>query len=193
MKFIYINFIKAITLVTICILTFSCKKEGGYSGNIDHAADLSFTVPFSFIPGDTIIWEEDIDSGINYAINTELKEHDNASLVRLEIVNLAIRSSDVSTFSYLDSLAIHMASRNLDETAEYGIPENALFISSVGPEKLSEASFNGNLQNVNVKGIFTNTDNFNIYYECFLNDGILQIQQDRNIELSITFRALIES
>lgn len=193
MKITYINFLQTITLITICLLTLSCKKDEGFSGNTDITNDLTFTIPFSFIPGDSIIWEEDVQSGINAEINDVINDHENAEVRTLEIISVSLVSSDVSDFSYLDSIAIHMVASDPTDISEYGIPDDAQIISSIGSQKLSEASYNADLQNTDVKNIFTNNDNYDIYYECFLNDGIIPIQQDRIVEVRINFRAMISN
>jgi len=180
-------------LLFLAFVCFACSKDEDFSTNRDISNELDATIQAKFLPGDTLVIVGDVDSKISDAVNAVISDHDNAELKSLEIVSVLVVSADVSQMSYMDSLAVYLETSNPDDNLLLAIPSSAQLISSAGPDKLNQASFNMNLESTNVAAKLRNSDFYDFYLQPFLNEDINSIVQDRILEVKITFRALIST
>ena len=180
-------------LLFLAFVCFACSKDEDFSTNRDISNELDATIQAEFLPGDTLVIIGDIDSEISDAVNSVISDNTNAELKSLEVVSVTVVSADVSLMSYMDSLAVYLETSNPQDDLQLEIPSSAQLISSAGPDKLNQASFNMNLESPNVAAKLKNSDFYDFYLQPFLNQDINNIEQDRVLEVKITFRAMIST
>ena len=194
MKSTQLNIKASLFLITVLTLLASCSDdEDDFTTNRDISSDLVFTISADSKPGDTIFVETDIDTELSDIVTTIANQNQGAELKSLEVVSVLIISSDVSEIAYLDSMAMFLESSSPEDNLNLEIPPSAELISTAGPDKLGQSSFTMNLESTNVTSKLNNTDFYDMYFQAFLNEEILDIVQDRLIEVQITFRAVISN
>jgi len=193
MNQLLLNF-KPCLILSLSIFVFaSCDDDNDFNTNRDITDEFTTTLSVAMEPGDTVLVLDDLESGIAEAVNGILADEEGTEMKSLEIVTVQVISSDLSQLSYMDSLAMYMDAPNPDDILTLEIPESAQLIATAGPDVLAQASLNLNLEQVNIRHKIGRADSYDIYLQPFLNESFDAIEQDRNLEFVITFRALIST
>lgn len=183
-----------LTLTIVAVLFFSCKKDNDrFSTNKQITNELRFDLEPSTINGDTLVIKQDISAGVLEQVNRIISREEGASVRSIIISSINLYSNDGLPLAYLDKLNFYVRKADSSDLLNTEVPDDATHISSANQNDLSAASFNPTRVTTNVKPIFTQNDQYDMFISAHANQSAANFSGLHNIHVDITFNALIEN